>query len=322
LRAHGLHLLAAVRLRALGRPIPPELADLERRAAVTGLAVPALLRRARSAFDGRLMIMKGAQVALHYPEPGLRPFTDVDILADDAVAAQRALVAAGFRALGPPEGCNGGHHLRPLAWPGLPIVIEMHCRLHWARGLTPPPLEELFEAAEPSGLGIPGILAPAASHHALMLASHAWAHEPLRRLVDVIDVAAVCQETDPATVRSVARNWRCERLWLTTQRAVDAVIYGATPPLALRLWARHLRQARERTVLENRIQRLAAPAWGLSPAAAPGAVLRACGEHLHRHHGEPWRAKLVRTSRVVRNGAVPVSENDRRLGTASTRGTV
>jgi hypothetical protein len=306
LRAHGLHLLAAARLRAVGRPVPEQLVLDERRAAIATIAVPTLLQRARAACDGRLMIMKGAEVALRYPDPALRPFKDIDLLADDAAAAQRALLAAGFHEVGLPN----DHHLRPLAWPGLPTTLEVHRAVHWVQGLKAPSLGELFEAAEPSGLGVAGILAPAPHHHVLLLTAHAWAHEPLRRLIELVDIAAVTLETDPAALRTLARRWRCERMWRSTQLAIDAVLYGASRPLALRTWARHLDDARERTVLENRVQRLAGPAWGLSARRVPCAVLCACAVHLRRHDGEGWRTKLVRAVSTARNAALPTSEHD------------
>jgi hypothetical protein len=321
LRAHGLQLLAAARLRALGCPVPEELVVEERRAAVATLAVPALLQRARAAYDGQLMVMKGPEVALRYPDPGLRPYKDIDLLADDAAAAQRALVAAGFQAIGSPDDDDIGQHLRPLAWAGLPITIEVHRAPHWVAGLRPPPPSELFEAAEPSGLGIAAILAPAAHHHALLLAAHAWAHEPLRRLVELIDVAAVTDGMDRRALRTLARRWGCERVWHNTELALDALLYGAARPLALRTWARHLHDARERTVLESRVQRLAAPAWGMPIRGVPRAVLGACAGHLRRHDGEPWRAKLARTGRLVRDVARPRSEHHRRMGRPAKEGT-
>jgi hypothetical protein len=314
LRAHGLHLIAAARLREAGDAVPAELILEERRAAVATLAAPALLQRARAAYDGSLMVMKGPEVALRYPDTTLRPFKDVDLLADDAEAAQRALIAAGFQEVGPPHWYEGIHHLRPLGWPGLPIAIEVHSEPKWAEGLTSPPLEELFDAAEPSGLGIDGLLAPAPHHHALLLAAHAWAHEPLRRLIDLVDVAAMTRETHAATTRKAARHWGCERVWRTTELAVDALFYGSRRPLALRTWARHLHDARERTVLDVRLQRLGAPAWGLSGRRAPQAVLRAVAGHLRRYDGESWRTKVERTSSIVRGAARPRSEHDRQLG--------
>jgi hypothetical protein len=319
LRAHGLHLLAAARLREAGDPVPDELIVEERRAAVATLAAPALLQRARAAYGGSLMVVKGPEVALRYPDTVLRPFKDVDVLADDAEAAHHALLAAGFQTVEPAE--DGHHHLSPLGWPGLPIAIEVHRAPHWVEGLKPPPTAELFDAAEPCGLGIDGVLAPAPHHHALVLAVHAWAHEPLRRLIDLIDVAAMTRETDTGVVRALARRWRCERVWHSTELAVDALLYGTGHSLALRTWARHLDDARERTIWESRVQRLAGPAWGLSARRIPGAVLRACAGHFRRHDGEAWRAKIGRTSRMVRDADHPRSEHDRPRGRQSIEGT-
>jgi hypothetical protein len=308
LRAHGLQLLAGARLRALGRPVPHEVMTEERRVAITNLAVHALLERARAAYDGRLMLMKGAEVARYYRDPRLRPFEDVDLLADDAEAAQRALLAAGFIAIGTPEVDDVGYHMCPLAWPGLPICIEMHRRPHWDEGLGRPVVDEIFDAAQPSGLGVAGILAPARHHHALLLAGHAWTHEPLRRLLELIDVAAVTHGTDRAAVRKLARHWGCERMWHTTETAVDSVLYGAARPIALRTWARHLHDARQRTVLETRILRIAGPAWGQPMRSVPREVLGAGAKHLRRHDGERWRTKLVRAGRLARIAARPRSE--------------
>ena len=207
LSAHGLQSVAGARLRELGRPVPEAVMREEQFAAISALAVPALLQRARAAYDGRLMIMKGAEVALYHRDPALRPYGDVDLLADDADRAQRALLAAGFREVGSPEDEDVGYHLCPLAWPGLPICIELHRRPHWAKGLPQPPVQEIFDAAEPSGLGIEGILAPARHHHALLLAGHSWTHEPLQRLIDLIDIAAVTHGTDRTDVRKLARRW-------------------------------------------------------------------------------------------------------------------
>jgi len=302
--------------------VPEEVVLEERRAALTALAVPALLQRARAAYDGRLMIMKGAEVALHHRDPALRPFGDIDLLADDADAAQRALLAAGFQEIGPPGDEDGTHHhLRPLAWRGLPLCIELHRRPHWVDGLGRPPVPEIFEAAEPSGLCVPGILAPARHHHALLLAGHAWTHEPLRRLIELIDIAALTQGAERAEVRDLARRWGCERLWRTTEIAMDAVLYGAAPSIASRTWARHLHGARERTILETRVLRLAGPVWGLGKRQVPRAVLDAVALHLRRHDGEPWRTKLERSGRIARNSAHPRSELQQLGKTTSERTT-
>ena len=44
----------------------------------TQLTLPMLLRRARSAYDGRLMLMKGPEAAVHHPHPSDRVFRDLD----------------------------------------------------------------------------------------------------------------------------------------------------------------------------------------------------------------------------------------------------
>ena len=307
LRAHGLHLLAGARLRGLGHPVPEEVAREERGAAVATLAVPALLQRARAAYDGRLMIMKGAEIARYYRDPLLRPFNDVDLLADDADAAQQALLAAGFEELGT-EVNDIGLHLCPLAWPGLPIRIELHRRPRWVEGLAEPSVTEILGAGVPSGVGIPGILAPAPPYHALLLAGHAWTHEPLRRLAELLDIALVTQGSDRTAVRRLAQSWGCERLWRTTERAVDAVLYGAARPIALRTWARHLGDARERTILETRLLRLAGPVWCMPRRRVPSAVLGAVARLLRRHEDERWRTKIARSGRLARNAARPRSE--------------
>jgi len=320
LRAHGLQLLAGARLRERGCAVSEEVTADERRAAIAGLAVPALLRRVRTAYDGRLMIMKGAEVALYHRDPALRPYNDVDLLADDADAAQRALLAAGFHEVGCPEDEDVGYHLCPLAWPGLPVCIELHRRPHWVEGLAQPPVPEILDAAEPSRLGVDGILAPARHHHAVLLAGHSWTHEPLRRLIELIDIAAVTDGTGRMEICELARRWGCERLWRTTELAVDAVLYGAAPSVALRTWARHLYDARERTILETRVLRFAGPAWGLPVPRVPPELVAAGAWHLRRHDGEGWRTKMARTGRLARNAARPRSELQR-IGQDSMRGT-
>ena len=74
--------------RERGRMVPPELADEVRLAATTTVAAPVLLSRAQAAYHGRLMLMKGLEVAERYPYPASRSFTDLDLLAEEPDAAQ------------------------------------------------------------------------------------------------------------------------------------------------------------------------------------------------------------------------------------------
>jgi hypothetical protein len=132
--------------------------------------------------------------------------------------------------------------------------------------LTPPSAAELIGAALPSALGVDGLLAPDPARHAFLIAAHSWAHEPLRRLRDLVDARVVAAEADPAEVERLARSWYVDGLWRTTEAVAQAVFEGRSSPLALRLRARHLAAVREPTVLENRLRRWLA-GYGGAPAA-------------------------------------------------------
>ena len=78
------------------------------------------------------------------------------------------------------------------------------------------------------------------AQHAVVLATHAWAHEALACAGRLIDVSLMALEADPAEADAIARRWGCLRLWRTTRRAAAALVEGEQSPLAMRLWARHL----------------------------------------------------------------------------------
>ena len=183
LRHHGAQLIAARAWRKRGYSVPDELHTEERIATIRALAVPVLLKRIRGAYDGTLILMKGPEVAARYPDPAMRPFLDLDFLVDDPPAAHRALMASGFLEVGEPDRYEGAHHLRPLAWPELPLVIELHREPNRPVWLAAPDPDELLELTRPSATGVAGLSAPVPAAHAVLLAAHGWAHEPLRRLL-------------------------------------------------------------------------------------------------------------------------------------------
>lgn len=310
LRAHRLHLLAAARLRAAGRPVPDALALEERRSAINALTVPALLRRVRAAVDGPVLVLKGPEVAARYPDPVQRPFGDLDLLVPDAAACLRALSADGFVAIGDPRLFRGIHHERPLTLPGLPVWIELHSSPKWPDGLAPPPTAELLEAAVPSRLGVAGIETLPAAHHAVLVAAHSWAHEPLARIGHLVDLAVTLDRADRADVRAIARAWGARRAWDCTEAAVDAVVHGHGRSAAAALWARHLRPVRERTVLESHLQEWLAPAWGLPAHRMPQALGRALRDELRRESAESWRTKLARSRIAVGNAGLARADHD------------
>jgi hypothetical protein len=319
LRNHGIDLFAARRWRALGRALPPELVADERRIAALTLGANPVLERAQRAYGGTIVLLKGPEVAARYPDPALRRFRDLDLLVDDPLGAYRALRAAGFQPVGDPEVYVDIHHLRPLALPGLPLPIELHSRPKWLEGRSPPPVADLLAAAVPSVTGVDGVLALPPSHHAVLLAAHSWAHEPLRRVRDVLDVAAVLEEGDRDEAESIADGWGARRLWGTTIRAADAVLAGGRTPWTLRTWARNLPRARERTVLESHLERWLSNFAVLPPGRAALELVSVLGQEVKPEAGETWGRKLARTRTALRNASVRRSEHDEELGRGERR---
>jgi hypothetical protein len=308
---HRLEPLAARRLRALGREVPAELAEVERLGAAFALAAAAHLARAREAVAGPLLVVKGPELAARYPDPALRISRDVDLVVSDPGAVQGALLAAGFAETGDPDAYARAPHLLPLAWPGLPVELEVHGRPNWPPWLEAPSADELLEGAVPSASGVEGVLAPAPERHLLIVAVHAWTHGPLARVRDLLDVALMTPEADRAEADRLARAWGIERLWTTTSAIAEALFLGAPPPRALRGWAKNLAEVRERTVLEQHVARWRCWFDALPPSLALRASVDEVREDLSPQPGETWGAKLGRSRRAVRNAFVRKSAHDR-----------
>jgi hypothetical protein len=311
LQAHGLHLLAGRRWRELGLDVPPSLRQAQRGAAFVQLMVPALLERLRASCEGPLVLMKGPEVAVHYPDPALRPFRDLDLLVGDAATCQRELIDSGFELTGDPALYEDIHHLRPLRWPGLPLLVEIHDRPKWVEGIEPPAKDELINSAAPSALGVDGILALPPAAHALALAAHSWAHVPLSKLLHIVDIAAVSDGVDRNELDALACRWGLLRVWRSTMNVADSVLYGRHRPLALRTWARNLDAVRERTVLESHLERWLGACWALPPRRALQRTAQALAAQLQPEPDETWSRKIRRTRRALRDAFVRVSDHDR-----------
>jgi hypothetical protein len=313
IRAHRLEVLAARRYRVLGRPVPPDFVGQERLAGLAALTTPLVLEQVGAAYDGPAIVLKGPQVAARYPDPALRVYGDIDLLVPDARAAQHALLAGGFHLVGDPKLYVDIHHLRPVAVHGLPIHVEIHSRPKWLDGMVPPATETLFASAVRSDTPVPGIVALPPSQEAVLLAVHSWAHEPLRRLRDLIDVAMVAQSEDPAEMTALARSWGVAKVWATTIAAAEAVFAGQRTPWAMRLWAQNLKRVRERTVLENHLQRWLSDYWAMSPLAAAAGLPRTFRAEFWPSSDEAWRDKLSRAGLAVRNALRRRSDHHRAL---------
>ncbi len=313
LGTHRLHLVAARVWRSRGVELPAVLEAEERQAALIAMATPPLLERACAAYGGRLMLMKGAEVAAHYRHPSDRFFCDLDLLADDASAAQRALIEAGFVQCGDPATYHHPLHLCPLVWPGVPLFIEVHCRPSSPRWLTAAPVDQILDHAVPSATGVGGLLAPDPVEHALLLVAHSWSEAPLSRLADLVDVMAVLGADGRRRADDLARLWGWEGIWDVTLRAADAVLGDAGWPASLNVWARHLMHARDRTVLENHLARIAAPASALPGSLALVGLASALKLTATRRDDERWSHKLRRSGLAMAHAFMATSSHDRSL---------
>jgi hypothetical protein len=316
---HRLHLLAGERWRAERREIQPELVQAERLTRLRTTAAPMLLERIRAAYDGRFALIKGYEVALRFPNPLTRPFVDIDLLVDDAPKAHAALRESGFVEIGDPDRYLEIHHLRPLSLPGLLLPVEIHHQPKWPAGLQAPPTEALLDAAVPSAGDIDGLMTLAPADHALVLAAHSWAHLPLRRLLELVDTAVMAREADEEEIAAKARAWGFQRVWRTTSGSIDSLFYGASPSTAQRVWARHLAQARERTVFESHVERWLSPFWSLPLGKATAAMGSTALSEVGPAEGETWRGKAMRMWAAVRHASAPRTEHDRRLGPEAHR---
>jgi hypothetical protein len=308
LRLHRVELLEARRRRAGGLEVGSLVRD-EATAVVRELAAIPLLARVRAACDGPLVLHKGPEVALDHPAPRLRGFCDLDLLTDDAAGAQAALLAAGFQRAREAESHGVAHHLCPLEWTGLPLTVELHTRPNWAVGVPAPTTDELIASGVPGRLGVDGIAALAPAQHALVLAAHAWSHDQLGRLGNLIDVAVTLRRADEAEVAALARRWGCSRMWRTTRAAIGAVLEGSGRSAATAVWARQLRGVRERSVLEWHVKSALAPVWGLPYRRIPAALASQAWATIATEEAEPRRMKLQRAGLALRNAGAARSDH-------------
>ena len=205
---------------------------------MVGLAATHLLQRVRASYDGRMVLMKGLEVGAHYPDSSLRPFRDLDLLVDDAEQAQQALIAGGFEPTGDERMYLNIHHLRPLRWPGLPLVVELHDRPKWLDWQAPPPTSDLLDAAVPSRTGV-GRSRGTAARRITRSSSRCT-----RGRTNRCPGSAICstwrplsQSADRASIDSLAAAWGVERVWRATAAAADALFEHGHVPLLVRTWA-------------------------------------------------------------------------------------
>ncbi|MCB9077508.1 MAG: nucleotidyltransferase family protein [Anaerolineaceae bacterium] len=141
-----------------------------------------------------VLVVKGAALAhIIYPEPGLRPMRDIDLLVKqaDARRAQQLLAELGFDAPLPENDALPDKHLlaATLKTEGLSISVEIHHNLFSAANTASLAIETLTD--EPLAFEINGVLAHTLSYEAMLwhLCRHAVKsiYQPLH-LIRVIDI--------------------------------------------------------------------------------------------------------------------------------------
>jgi hypothetical protein len=320
LRAHRLHLFAAARWRDAGLAISSRLlleeASYMRRTATASGVLSAI----RAACDGPLMVLKGPAVSRLYPDPTRRPFSDIDILAEDPEGAQRALLEAGFeRHYAHPDAYYDGlHHLRPLK-ARLGPVVEIHRRPNWVTFADPPGTSELFAEATEAAAGVAGFVAPPPAQQALIVAAGAWAERPLRRIIDLVDVELLAAAAGRSEIERIASYWGLARVWRSTIEAADALILGRAQPSSLRTWGRAAAEVRSQTIIEDHVSRWMSPFWALPPARAAIASGTALLNDVRPVPDESWTSKLGRAREALAHPTRRVPEHKRKLGPEGVR---
>lgn len=285
---HRLGVVAAHRRRALSRPVEAPLQEEERFAAQASLAAPIILERVREIAGQPVTVLKGPEVAAHYPDPRLRPHHDLDVLVPDAAAAQRALLAAGCEVrIEQPS----PHHELPLVFPDLPLVLELHSAPlapRWARVGG----AEVLACAGDSAWQPGRALAPPPEVHAVLIAAHAWVERPLRRVLDLVDVLVLLGSGDRAAADETAERWNLGRLWRTTVTAAEHLLERGEITMPLRTWARNTPAARERTRGESMLEYAVSPFSALPARQAVRVSARSLAHAIGPRPGEPLAARL------------------------------
>lgn len=187
--------------------------------------------------------------------------------------------------------------------------MEIHKAPAWPGSAEPPALGEIVERARPSGLAVEGISTPDPVDHALLLAAHAWVHEPLHTLRDLLDVSAVSAGVATDELERAARAWQIGRIWRTTSDAANALFAAGRPTLPIRTWGRHLAPVRERTVLDNHLQRWLHTFSELPLHSALITVAETLRLEVLPTPEESWHDKLVRVRHAVTHPQAPVSRH-------------
>lgn len=242
-------LLHGMGARAAEIAPPPVLATLRerrRRLAVLGLRQAAVLRQACAALDAAavpFIVVKGAALArLVYPDPLLRPMSDIDLWVDPQRVddARRSLASAGFRDIADNALANAvaldGKAGRLVA-EGSGVEVELHARLASLAGVSWARFDVAWPECVEADLGgfRARVLAPERqlTHVCLHLArKNAFASG----LIHLGDVARIVGHRDGAwDWPGLERAWRSDgaAAWVVLAVVLARDLLGASVPASL-----------------------------------------------------------------------------------------
>ncbi len=270
-----------------------------------------LLDRVRAATDVPLLLFKGPEVAARYPDPALRMFRDVDLIARTpgrrserfslAAASRRSAIPSSVPGHSPsaaPEVARAAAGRRASLAPEVGRAPRRPRRRVVVRGRAARQLT-----------GADGCWRPSPARHAVLLAVHSWAHEPLRILRDMVDVAALAAEASREEVAEVAREWGVERLWATTVGRARLHLLGrpsGRSPFGSGRRTSSLSASERCSRSTPRALAVRFLGAAVRRRAAPARARRLCGE-LTPDRGEGWRRKLSRScARSSERGTSPL----------------
>ena len=204
------------------------------------------------------------------------------------------------------------HHLRPLAFEGLPLAVEVHSRPKWVEPLVAPSAAELLEAALPGTTGVRDVLALPPEQHAILLAAHrgrtnrsaGFATSSTLRPSPRAPIGSSSPGRQGVGCRAplACLHRRSRRGFSEARRVRGRSGSGRRTSIAQR--ADGVRESPAAVLSDF---------WALPPRAAVGRLPQRFGEEFGAAEDEGWRAKLQRTTLAMRNASRRGSEHDREV---------
>jgi hypothetical protein len=191
---------------------------------VRGCVLAEILTAFQAAGIETLVLKGAALVHLVYPQPGLRPMRDIDLLVSKSQArqAQTLLAELGFHAPSPGDTLPAKHLLAAKRWvEGMQVTVEIHHNLY-TRGSPATELEALYPAAIP--LTIEGVTTHTLSYEAMLAHIYQHLQTNLRldslRLIWIADLVSLAErfaaEIDWPRVNPHVHNALALCHWLTS----------------------------------------------------------------------------------------------------------